>query len=257
MPPPTTALPILADAGDVKRGDPGRRFGAAHRVVRAPRNQSRSAEKIAALQPCRFRDRGASMPAKDKPEPACFLVVGSPCFVLPRKSEVWLMRRSSSLLLAGLAVGSLAVSSMVACGGTETTTGGTSTTTGSGGSGPAPDLATTPDPAAGAAAPDGTGSTVVAIKKLYLGDTNRDGTANKVNGWKQYGYDLDGKASTATSTDLCKPRNNTSRRASTPTATRASTTRSARTSSRSSPPSRRTPRPRSTRASARASSRSC
>jgi hypothetical protein len=118
------------------------------------------------------------------------------------------MRRSSSLLLAGLAAGSLAVSFMVACGGTETSPSG-STTTGAGGGGPAPELATPPQAGEGAPAPDGTGSTVVAIKKLYLGDTNRDGTANKVNGWKQYGYDLDGKASTATSTDLCKPRNNT------------------------------------------------
>ena len=118
------------------------------------------------------------------------------------------MRRSSSLLLAGLAVGSLAVSFGAACGGTETTTGGT-TSSGSGGS-PAVDLARPPGPAAEAPAPDGAGTTVVAIKKLYLGDTNRDGTANKVNGWKQYGYDLDNVASTATSTDLCKPRNNTS-----------------------------------------------
>lgn len=121
------------------------------------------------------------------------------------------MRRSSSLLLAGLAVGSLAVSSMVACGGTETTPGGT-TSSGSGGS-PAVDLATPPKPAEGAPAANGTGTTVIALKKLYLGDTNRDGTANKVNGWKQYGYDLDGVASTATSTGLCKPRNNTSPKA--------------------------------------------
>lgn len=119
------------------------------------------------------------------------------------------MRRSSSLLLAGLAVGSLAVS-FVACGGTETSPSGSSTTAGTGGDGPAPDLSHPPDPSANAATPDGTGTTVVAIKKLYLGDTDRDGKANKVNGWKQYGYDLDGKASTATSTDLCKPRNNTS-----------------------------------------------
>jgi hypothetical protein len=116
------------------------------------------------------------------------------------------MRRSSSLLVAGLAVGSLAVSFMAACGGTETTPGGT-TSSGSGGS-PAVDLAHPPAPANEAAAPDGTGTTVVAIRKLYLGDTNRDGTANKANGWKQYGYDLDNVASTATSTNLCKPRNN-------------------------------------------------
>ena len=117
------------------------------------------------------------------------------------------MRRSSSslLLLSTAAAGLLAVSFMAACGGTETTTGGTSS--GTGGS-PASDLAHPPAPKDGAAAPDGAGSTVLAIKKLYLGDTNRDGTANKVNGWKQYGYDIDGLASTAASTDLCKPRNN-------------------------------------------------
>lgn len=118
------------------------------------------------------------------------------------------MRRSSSLLLlSGAAAGLLTVSFMAGCGGTETTTSGTST--GTGGAAPA-DLAHPPAPMDGAPAPDGAGSTVLAIKKLYLGDTNRDGTANKVNGWKQYGYDIDGLASTATSTDLCKPRNNTS-----------------------------------------------
>ncbi len=53
---------------------------------------------------------------------------------------------------------------------------------------------------------DGTGSTTFAVKKLYLGDTKRDGTPDKVNGWKEYGYDLDNKISTANATDLCKPR---------------------------------------------------
>ena len=118
------------------------------------------------------------------------------------------MRRSSSsqlVLLAGVAAGSLAVSFMMGgCGGTETATAASS---GTGGKAPA-DLSHPPEPATDAKAPDGSGSTVLAIKKLYLGDTNRDGTANKVNGWKQYGYDIDGLASTATSTDLCKPRNN-------------------------------------------------
>lgn len=116
------------------------------------------------------------------------------------------MRRSSSqlLLLAGVTAGSLTVSFMAGCGSTETTA---TTSTGTGGSAPA-DLAHPPEPATDAKAPDGAGTTVLAIKKLYLGDTNRDGTANKVNGWKQYGYDIDGLASVATSTNLCKPRNN-------------------------------------------------
>jgi len=47
-----------------------------------------------------------------------------------------------------------------------------------------------------------------AISKLFLGDTDRDGTPNKVSGWKQYGFDLDHKISTALSVDLCIPRKN-------------------------------------------------
>jgi hypothetical protein len=47
---------------------------------------------------------------------------------------------------------------------------------------------------------------VYAINKLFLGGTNRDGTSNKAGGWKQYGFNLDGKVSTEKSTDLCKPR---------------------------------------------------
>jgi hypothetical protein len=54
---------------------------------------------------------------------------------------------------------------------------------------------------------DGTGSVTFAISKLYLGDTDPDGTPDKANGWKHFGYDLDGKISTATSTDLCKTLN--------------------------------------------------
>src|SRR4051812_4011175 len=68
------------------------------------------------------------------------------------------MRRSSSLLLlAGAAAGSLAISFAPGCGGTETTTG--STSTGAGGGAPV-DLAHPPEPMEGAAAPDGSGSTV-------------------------------------------------------------------------------------------------
>ncbi len=56
--------------------------------------------------------------------------------------------------------------------------------------------------------PDGVGSATFTVTHLFLGDTNRDGTPNKVNGWKNYGFDRDGKASTLSSADLCKPRNN-------------------------------------------------
>ncbi|MCC6559454.1 MAG: hypothetical protein IT372_41575 [Polyangiaceae bacterium] len=51
---------------------------------------------------------------------------------------------------------------------------------------------------------DGPG-VVIAIDKLFLGETNRDGSPNKTNGWKQYGFNLDGKISTTESKDLCKP----------------------------------------------------
>jgi hypothetical protein len=55
---------------------------------------------------------------------------------------------------------------------------------------------------------DGTGVATLAVSRWYFGDTNRDGSANKTDGWKQYGYDLDGELSTPGSTDLCKPLGN-------------------------------------------------
>jgi hypothetical protein len=57
-----------------------------------------------------------------------------------------------------------------------------------------------PDP--DAAPPDGTGSVVLAISKVYYGDTNRDGSPT-CNPWRQYGLDIDGKITTKTSTDVC------------------------------------------------------
>jgi hypothetical protein len=45
-----------------------------------------------------------------------------------------------------------------------------------------------------------------ALRTLFLGNTDRDGTPNPSHAWKSYGYDLDGKISTKFSTDLCKPR---------------------------------------------------
>ena len=83
-------------------------------------------------------------------------------------------------------------------GATTSTTGAggasTTTTTGAGGSGGCA-------PLAGA----------FALKKLYFGDTNPDGTPDKTNGWKQYGVNVDGKVSTASSVDLCQPINNASK----------------------------------------------
>jgi hypothetical protein len=58
---------------------------------------------------------------------------------------------------------------------------------------------------------DNPNDTTFVINKLYFGDTNPDGTLDKANGWKQYGYDLDRKTSTAASTDLCKLHGNASK----------------------------------------------
>jgi hypothetical protein len=41
-----------------------------------------------------------------------------------------------------------------------------------------------------------------AVHKLYLGDTDRTGIPS-VNAWDSFGYDLDGKVTTAASTDVC------------------------------------------------------
>ena len=41
-----------------------------------------------------------------------------------------------------------------------------------------------------------------AVHKLYLGDTDRQGVTN-ADAWKAFGYDVDGKITTAASTDVC------------------------------------------------------
>ena len=87
---------------------------------------------------------------------------------------------------------------------------------------------------------NGTTPTVLAISKLYLGDTNKTGDTDP-NAWKSLGYDLDGIVSTPHGTNHCKPVDGANPRTSRPTATTASTTPSARTCSRSSPAWRPTP----------------
>lgn len=104
------------------------------------------------------------------------------------------MLRSRFILLAGIACG--AASSLVACGG-----GDTSGTGGTGGS--TVDLGNVPPEPGPETAGDGSGA-VLAIRTLYLGDTDRKGKAS-TTAWKGYGFNLDGKLSTKDSTDLCKP----------------------------------------------------
>jgi hypothetical protein len=55
--------------------------------------------------------------------------------------------------------------------------------------------------------PECTGGTklVLAMDKIFLGNTNPDGEPNLEAGWKQYGFNLDNRRSHKGSTDLCKP----------------------------------------------------
>ena len=117
----------------------------------------------------------------------------------------------SHRLAAG--VSSLFILFAASCGGKEETattgstsagTGGSSSTTsGAGGGGDTGTHAQPPAPP-GAMPADGMSNVTFAIKKLYLGDTDRGGNKSK-DAWKQFGYDIDGHISTAASTDLCKP----------------------------------------------------
>jgi hypothetical protein len=53
-----------------------------------------------------------------------------------------------------------------------------------------------------------TSGVVLAITRIYYGDTNFNDSIDTANGWKQYGFNVDGKVSTTMSNDLCKPREN-------------------------------------------------
>jgi hypothetical protein len=109
----------------------------------------------------------------------------------------------SYLAVAGVTVATLGLSgTLTNCGGTTVqNTGGSTTTTTTTTAGV---HAEPPD--SGPMMPgDGTGSVTFAISKLFLGDTDWNGMPDKDNGWKQFGYDLDGDISTATSTNLCQP----------------------------------------------------
>ena len=95
-----------------------------------------------------------------------------------------------------------ALAFVAACGSSD------SGSAGSGGGGPAPGDTTCTDCAVPPVTPeagvpgDGPGTTL-AINKLFLGDTTRDGTPDQ-NAWKSYGYDLDGYKSTVKSKVHCK-----------------------------------------------------
>lgn len=114
-----------------------------------------------------------------------------------------------------MTVGTLGLSVALNCGGgtADTSTSGSGGSTGHGtgtmatgttGAG----MSQEPPPAGPMKAPDGAASTTFAISKLYLGNTDPDGKPDPANGWKKFGYNLDGIISTQTTPGLCKPRNN-------------------------------------------------
>lgn len=113
----------------------------------------------------------------------------------------------SSFILSGFAFAAMA---LAACGGGDDTnnSGGGGSGGGAGGAGGAGGSTSTdkpitpPDPPAETPG-DGPGA-VLAIHKLYLGDTDREDKPS-TSAWKKFGYDLDGKISTKDSKDLCKP----------------------------------------------------
>jgi hypothetical protein len=112
----------------------------------------------------------------------------------------------SSFVLAGFASAALA---LAACDGSVTTNtggGGSGGSDGGGGTGNTSEGPGVQPPKANpnAESPSGMDNPVLAIRKLYLGDTDRKGAASST-AWKQFGYDLDSKISDEDSTDLCQP----------------------------------------------------
>lgn len=92
--------------------------------------------------------------------------------------------------LFGAGIG-LAIAAICGCGSSVLETSSSGGGGGAGGSGEAP--------ATGIG-----GGAVLAIHELWLGDTTPDGEPS-MDAWRGYGFDLDGKPSTAQSTDLCQP----------------------------------------------------
>jgi hypothetical protein len=65
-----------------------------------------------------------------------------------------------------------------------------------------------PPPPDASAPPNGTGTVTFAVTTFFLGDTDRDGGADKASGWKQLGFDLDGVSSASCPSGLCMLRDN-------------------------------------------------
>jgi hypothetical protein len=116
------------------------------------------------------------------------------------------MRLVRSLALAALAMSSVGVASAIGCGSTTTGTGGDGGGGGHGGSGAegggGNQVGTTPPKPPSGPATTSTSAQNFAIHELFLGDTDYNGTAD-MNAWESFGYNIDGKITTAASTNVC------------------------------------------------------
>ncbi len=140
----------------------------------------------------------------------------------------------SYLAVAGISVTIFGLASIMNCGGTTeagtgagttssgsgaTTSTTTAMTTGAGGGTSATTSSTStssgsftpvePPPAPTPKAPDGTTGVTMAISKLYLGDTDPDGTPDQTNGWEFFGYNID-NVNPADAAKFCKTVDNAS-----------------------------------------------
>jgi hypothetical protein len=125
------------------------------------------------------------------------------------------MKFVRSMALAALGLGVLGTAVGIGCGGTTTGgsgeggagSGGSSGTGGKGGSGGSPNI----DAGPGITPPEAGGSMTTqstpqnfAIHQLYLGDTNYGGApGGNTMAWETMGYNIDGKITTAASTNVC------------------------------------------------------
>lgn len=103
------------------------------------------------------------------------------------------------LVAKSCAIGALSIFLTWSCAGTSTSGPG-----GAGGEGPGGTTSDTSTATTGSNITPCDDTFVLAVDHLYLGDTNPDGTFNS-SGWKQFGFNLDLKDSTSSSTDLCQP----------------------------------------------------
>jgi hypothetical protein len=116
---------------------------------------------------------------------------------------------AASTMLGAAAVAGCATTVLSESGaqvGASSSSTGSSSSSGGQGGGPAM-LAGPPGPPM-PAAPDGVGATTFAMSKLYLGDTDRDGTPDPQNGWRQYGFNIDGLVHASPYKNLCQPADN-------------------------------------------------